>query len=104
MHQVAPVSALKQTFEKVGVSNGSHVVVYASDAPMAARAAFTLDYLGGVTVSFLDGGIAGWRAAARRAKGTSPARINFSGSSSSPIPARARCCRATVSPACTRRA
>jgi len=63
MHQVAPVAALRQAFEKVGVSNDSHVIVYASDAPMAARAAFTLDYLGGVTVSFLDGGMAGWRAA-----------------------------------------
>lgn len=63
MHQLAPVAALRQAFEKVGVSNGSHVVVYASDVPLAARAVFTLDYLGGVTVSFLDGGIAGWRAA-----------------------------------------
>ena len=63
MHQLAPVNALRQAFEKVGVSNGSHVIVYASDVPLAARAVFTLDYLGGVTVSFLDGGIAGWRAA-----------------------------------------
>jgi len=63
MHQVAPVAALKEAFEKAGVSNGSHVIVYATDGPLASRAAFTLDYLGGVTVSFLDGGIAGWRAA-----------------------------------------
>lgn len=63
MHQLPPAETLRGVFEKLGVSDGSRVVVYASDAPMASRAAFTLDYLGGAHVSFLDGGLAGWRAA-----------------------------------------
>ena len=61
--ELPPVDSLRDAFERAGVSSGSHVVVYGSLAPMAARAFFTLDYLGGVAVSFLDGGLAAWKAA-----------------------------------------
>jgi thiosulfate/3-mercaptopyruvate sulfurtransferase len=54
---------LKEAFEKVGVSNDSHVVVYTTSwYPMAGRAYYTLDYLGhGDHTSLLDGGIDEWK-------------------------------------------
>lgn len=65
--ELPSVESLRDVLERAGVSSGSHVVVYSSLAPMAARAFFTLDYLGHVDVSFLDGG----RAVATPAGGTS---------------------------------
>lgn len=61
--ELPSVESLRDVLERAGVSSGSHVVVYSSLAPMAARAFFTLDYLGHVDVSFLDGGLAAWRSA-----------------------------------------
>lgn len=61
--ELPPVEQLRALFEKAGVSNGKRVVVYSSDGPMGSRAFFTLDYLGGVTPSFLDGGLAAWKRA-----------------------------------------
>ncbi|HKD81766.1 MAG TPA: sulfurtransferase [Candidatus Angelobacter sp.] len=54
---------LKEAFEKVGVNNDSHVVVYTTSwYPMAGRAYYTLDYLGhGDHTSLLDGGIDEWK-------------------------------------------
>jgi len=55
-------AALKATFEKLGVSDKSTVVVYG--APMhAARAFMTLEYLGHKDVRLLDGGLPAWKAA-----------------------------------------
>jgi thiosulfate/3-mercaptopyruvate sulfurtransferase len=59
--ELPPVDQLKTLFESVGVSSGSHVVIYGHMAPMASRAFFTLDYLGNVHASVLDGGIAKWK-------------------------------------------
>jgi thiosulfate/3-mercaptopyruvate sulfurtransferase len=59
--ELPPVEQLKNLFESVGVSSGSRVVVYGQMAPMASRAFFTLDYLGNVRASVLDGGIAKWK-------------------------------------------
>ena len=58
---------LKDTFEKLGVSNDSRVVVYATDwYPMAARAYYTLDYMGhGDRTALLDGGMVEWKAEKR---------------------------------------
>ncbi|HZD94878.1 MAG TPA: rhodanese-like domain-containing protein [Candidatus Sulfotelmatobacter sp.] len=55
---------LKETFEKLGVSDDSRVVVYTTSwYPMAGRAYYTLDYLGhGDHTALLDGGIIEWRA------------------------------------------
>ena len=54
--ELPPVDQLKALFESVGVSSGSRVVIYGHQAPMASRAFFTLDYLGNVHASVLDGG------------------------------------------------
>jgi thiosulfate/3-mercaptopyruvate sulfurtransferase len=58
---------LKETFEKLGVSNDSRVVIYTTAwYPMAGRAYYTLDYLGhGDHTSLLDGGIDEWKAEKR---------------------------------------
>jgi len=59
---------LKKVFERLGVSDESHVVIYtggAGMAPMASRAFLTLDYLGLQNVSLLNGGLARWRAEGR---------------------------------------
>jgi thiosulfate/3-mercaptopyruvate sulfurtransferase len=54
---------LKAAFEKAGVSDDSHVVIYTTAwYPMAGRAYYTLDYLGhGDHASLLDGGIDEWK-------------------------------------------
>lgn len=72
---------LKDTFEKLGVSNTSHVVVYTTDwYPLAGRAYYTLDYLGhGDHTSVLDGGIIEWKAEKRPIETSEPkiARASF---------------------------
>ncbi len=63
--ELPPVEQLQQVFERLGVSDTSHVVIYAAAigmAPMASRAFFSLDYLGHRNVSLLSGGLAKWRA------------------------------------------
>lgn len=58
---------LQKLFEKAGVSNSSRVVLYGDRSGLsAARAYFTLDYLGmGDRVALLDGGFERWRAEKR---------------------------------------
>ena len=65
INELPPVEQLDSVLESVGVSDGTRVVVYG--APLAAaRAFFTLDYLGhGDRTALLDGGLEGWRAAGR---------------------------------------
>jgi len=63
--ELPPVEQLRAAFEKLGVSDSSHVVVYAPEAPMATRVLFTLDYLGVPHFSLLDGGLTRWRAEKR---------------------------------------
>lgn len=58
--ELPPADKLRDLFQSLGVSTGSHVVLYSSMAPMASRAFFTLDYLGNTTVSILNGGLAEW--------------------------------------------
>lgn len=73
--ELPPVEQLKDTFEKLGVSDDSHVVIYASgtgNAPVAARLFLTLDYLGHPRVSLLDGGLAKWRAENRAVTAEAP--------------------------------
>ncbi len=63
--ELLPATTLRELFESLGVSSGSHVVLYSSLAPMASRAFFTLDYLGNVQVSILNGGLADWQRAGK---------------------------------------
>ena len=61
--ELPPVEKLKAAFEKVGVGDGTRVVVYTTAwYPMAGRVYYTLDYLGhGDHTALLDGGIDEWK-------------------------------------------
>lgn len=66
--ELPPVEQLQKTFEKLGVSDDSHVVIYAGGhgmAPMASRVFLSLDYLGHPRVSLLNGGFMKWQAEKR---------------------------------------
>jgi len=63
--ELPPVEQLKGTFEKLGVTDKSRVVVYFGKdwVSPTARVFMTLDYLGlGKRTSILDGGLPAWRA------------------------------------------
>jgi len=66
-NELPPVETLKHVFEAAGVSNSSRVVLYGERLNLfAARAYFTLDYLGVATrAALLDGGIEKWSAERR---------------------------------------
>lgn len=64
--ELPPVDALDATFEGLGVSDGSRVVVYFGEdwVTPTARVYFVLDYLGlGDRTSILNGGMGAWKAA-----------------------------------------
>jgi len=66
--QLPAVEQLKTTFEKLGVSDNSRVVIYFSKDSLTqtARVFMTLDYLGlGERTAILDGGLPAWRAAGK---------------------------------------
>lgn len=66
--ELPSVDQLKTTFEKLGVSNNSRIVIYFSKdwVSPTARVFMTLDYLGmGDRTSILDGGLPAWRAEKR---------------------------------------
>lgn len=82
LNELPPVADLEATFESVGVGNRSRIVL-ADDAGgvLAARAYFTLDYLGyGDRAALLDGGLRAWIAESRRTSKEEPsaARAEFS--------------------------
>ena len=54
---------LRAVLEGLGISDSSWVVVYGSPAWAAARAFFTLDYVGLKHVAVLNGGLTSWTAA-----------------------------------------
>jgi thiosulfate/3-mercaptopyruvate sulfurtransferase len=63
--ELPPVDQLKATFEKLGVTDKSRIVIYFSKdwVTPTARVFMTLDYLGlGDRASILDGGLPAWRA------------------------------------------
>ena len=63
--ELPSVDQLKGTFEKLGVTNKSRIIVYFGKdwVTPTARVFFTLDYLGlGDRTSILDGGLPAWRA------------------------------------------
>lgn len=64
--ELVPADSLKSVLESLGVSDKSHIVVYASSKSpvLMTRTFFTLDYLGlGDRISALDGGLDAWKAA-----------------------------------------
>lgn len=66
--QLPPVEQLTATFEKLGVSDKSPIVIYFGKdwVSPTARVFMTLDYLGlGDRTSILDGGLPAWRAEGR---------------------------------------
>lgn len=62
-NELPPPGALKAVFEKAGVSDKSRVILYSDRYGLfAARAYFTLDYLGhGDKTALLDGGFNKWK-------------------------------------------
>ena len=63
--EMPPVDQLKATFEKLGVTDKSRIVIYFGKdwVTPTARVFLTLDYLGlGNRTSILDGGLPAWRA------------------------------------------
>ena len=66
--ELPPVEALRAALMKLGVGDGSRVVIYPAGESVqsATRVWFTFDYLGlGERASLLDGGLAAWRAEGR---------------------------------------
>ena len=63
--EMPPIDALHSAFEKAGVSDTSHVVIYASDEywSPSTRVFLTFDYVGLSNVQYLDGGLSGWKGA-----------------------------------------
>lgn len=62
-NELPPVADLKKLFERLGVGNEARIVLYGDNSGLsAARAYFTLDYLGhGERAALLDGGLEKWR-------------------------------------------
>ena len=67
LNELPPVVKLQAIFESLGVADSTRVVLYGDGGGLlAARAYFTLDYLGhGDHTSLLDGGLEQWNAEAR---------------------------------------
>ncbi len=61
--ELPALDKLKDAFEKLGISDETRVVIYTTAwYPMAARAYYTLDYLGhGDKAALLDGGMEHWK-------------------------------------------
>ncbi len=66
-NELPPVEQLQKLFERLGVGDEARIVVYGDAAGLsAARAYFTLDYLGhGERTALLDGGLEKWKAEKR---------------------------------------
>lgn len=87
-NELPAVAHLDSVFESVGVSDDARVIVYG--APLAAaRAFFTLDYLGhGDRTALLDGGLESWAAESRALSTEAPRAVRGS-FTPSPRPERA---------------
>lgn len=72
--ELPSVDQLQKTFSDLGIGDNTRVVIYATNwFPDAARAYFTLDYLGhGDKAALLDGGIEQWLAEDRAVSGETP--------------------------------
>jgi len=63
--ELPSADSLRALFASLGVSDDSHVVVYAHEGPAATRALFSLTSIGHDRYSLLDGGLVKWRAEGR---------------------------------------
>ena len=66
--ELPPVAQLKETFEKLGVTDKSRIIIYFGKdwVTPTARVFMTLDYLGvGEHAAILDGGLPAWRSEGR---------------------------------------
>lgn len=60
-NELPPAAQLEAVFTESGIGDGGRVVLYSRDPLYAARAWFTLDYLGqSARVALLDGGMTAW--------------------------------------------
>lgn len=66
-NELAPVVDLQEIFARLGIGDNARVVLYGDNSGLsAARAYFTLDYLGhGERSALLDGGLEKWKAERR---------------------------------------
>lgn len=66
-NELAPVADLQKLFARLGVGDQTRIVLYGDNSGLAAaRAYFTLDYLGhGGRAALLDGGLEKWKAERR---------------------------------------
>ncbi len=72
-NELPEVAQLKSAFERAGVGDKSRVILYGDELGLfAARAYFTLDYLG-KTAALLDGGLEKWKSENREVSATAPA-------------------------------
>jgi len=62
-NEMAPVADLQKLFERLGIGDDARIVLYGDNSGLsAARAYFTLDYLGhGDRAALLDGGLEKWQ-------------------------------------------
>jgi thiosulfate/3-mercaptopyruvate sulfurtransferase len=87
-NELPEIGALTEAFQRVGVSDESHVVVYGDLGGLAAaRAFFTLDFLGHPRVSLLDGGLEAWQVEGRHLS-TEPATVQRGSFTPRPVPSR----------------
>jgi thiosulfate/3-mercaptopyruvate sulfurtransferase len=64
--ELPPSPALERVFTAAGIGDRGRIVIYSRDPLYAARAFFTLDYLGhAARVALLDGGFTTWKAEGR---------------------------------------
>jgi thiosulfate/3-mercaptopyruvate sulfurtransferase len=72
--EMPPAAQIHDALESFGISDGSHVVVYASDGYWSPSTRFllTLDYAGIANVSYLDGGLKGWVEAGQTVSAEAP--------------------------------
>lgn len=70
--ELPSLDSLRTLVEGLGISDDTHVVVYAQEAPMATRFLLTLHLLGLDRASYLDGGLPKWRAEGRRIEREEP--------------------------------
>ncbi|GIW53228.1 MAG: sulfurtransferase [Gemmatimonadales bacterium] len=77
-NELPPVPDLVRAFEAAGVRNDRFVVLYGDLGGLAAaRAFFTLDYLGlGDRAALLDGGLEVWRAEGRPVESAAPGALS----------------------------
>ena len=73
MVELPTIEKLKQTFEDLGVSDDTRVILYTTEwYPTAGRAFFTLDYLGHSNTALLNGSFAQWKAENRAVAAEAP--------------------------------